>query len=100
MQHKVLPKSLNDKIGNSLLTRQFVQRITKKVIDEFIDELNKNFEEENVKALAFYEPVSNKNERTKVIGIAVAFMDENDNVSSLEHWRFHMARLNSHKPRH
>lgn len=100
MQQKVLPKSLNDKIGNSLLTRQFIQRITKKVIDEFIDELNKNFEEENVKAHVFYEPAASKDERTKIIGIAVAFMDDNNNVSSLEHWRFHMARLNSHKPRH
>jgi hypothetical protein len=123
-QHSLIPDSLSKKIGTLYLSRQFKTRFTTKVIEEFIFDLRKAFEEENVKAEIFYDPFPKKDRfdvrkvtlygyapnkkdlvptskvlwKHEKIGVSVVFKDENDKVSDLLHWCFYMPRIDLRKP--
>lgn len=106
MSPRILPSALYTKIEKTILSRQFIQRFSRKIIDNWINELQTCFNEEGVKALILYEPIPSNEEKYAVkliwkcekIGFVFVFMDGDDKVSSVEHWRVWMPRINVHKP--
>ena len=106
MSPRILPSALYAKIEKTILSRQFNQRFSRKVIDKWIIELQTCFNEEGVKALILYEPIPSNEEKYAVkliwkcekIGFVILFLDEDGKVSSYEHWCFYMPIINVHKP--